>query len=128
MLYDQGARNFWIHNTGPLGCITQNLAKFGTDLSKLDEIGCLTNHNQAAKLFNLQLHALTMKLRGQYPDANITYVDIFSIKFNLIENYSRYGMPQSLFGSNLHDNYNSERTYWNSINLFALILQALSNR
>ncbi|KAI6692508.1 hypothetical protein NL676_020218 [Syzygium grande] len=93
-LYDQGGRNFWIHNTGPLGCITQNVARFGTDPSKLDEIGCVSGHNQAAKLFNLQLHALCTKLRGQYTDANMTYVDIFSIKSNLIANYSRYGFEQ----------------------------------
>ncbi|KAK4803208.1 hypothetical protein SAY86_001411 [Trapa natans] len=95
-LYDQGARNVWIHNTGPVGCLPQNLARFGTDPSKLDEMGCLSNHNQAAKLYNLQLHALAIKLRGQYPDANITYVDIFSIKSNLIANYSRYGFEQPL--------------------------------
>ncbi|CAI9780728.1 unnamed protein product [Fraxinus pennsylvanica] len=39
-LYDQQARNFWIHNTGPLGCLPQNVAKFGNDPSKLDELGC----------------------------------------------------------------------------------------
>ncbi|KAH9688708.1 kinesin-like protein KIN-1 [Citrus sinensis] len=57
-LYDEGARNFWIHNTGPLGCLAQNVAKFGTEPSMLDELGCVSGHNQAAKLFNLQLHAL----------------------------------------------------------------------
>lgn len=90
-LYDQGARYFWIHNTGPLGCLPQNIAKFGTDASKLDELGCVSSHNQAAKIFNLQLHALCTKLQGQYPDSNVTYVDIFSIKSNLISNFSRYG-------------------------------------
>ncbi|KAK1319603.1 GDSL esterase/lipase [Acorus calamus] len=39
-LYDQGARRFWIHNTGPLGCLPQNIAVFGKDPSKLDELGC----------------------------------------------------------------------------------------
>lgn len=98
-LYDQGGRNFWIHNTGPLGCITQNVARFGTDPSKLDEIGCVSGHNQAAKLFNLQLHALCTKLQAQYTDANITYVDIFSIKSNLIANYSRYGKSRPAIAS-----------------------------
>ncbi|KAJ4822928.1 hypothetical protein Tsubulata_000278, partial [Turnera subulata] len=95
-LYDQGARNFWIHNTGPLGCLTQNVAKFGTDPTKLDEQGCVSGHNEAAKLFNLQLHALTKKLQGQYTDSNITYVDIYTIKSNLISNYSRYGFEQPI--------------------------------
>ncbi|XP_038877762.1 GDSL esterase/lipase At1g54790-like [Benincasa hispida] len=95
-LYDQGARNFWIHNTGPLGCLAQNVAKFGTDPSKIDEFGCVSSHNQAAKLFNLQLHALCKKLQGQYTDGNITYIDIYSIKSNLIANYSRLGFEQPI--------------------------------
>ncbi|KAL3030442.1 hypothetical protein AAZX31_03G220000 [Glycine max] len=95
-LYDQGARYFWIHNTGPLGCLPQNIAKFGTDSSKLDELGCVSSHNQAAKTFNLQLHALCTKLQGQYPDSNVTYVDIFTIKSNLISNFSRYGFEQPI--------------------------------
>ncbi|CAN1232837.1 GDSL esterase/lipase At1g54790 [Linum perenne] len=95
-LYDEGARNFWIHNTGPLGCLAQNVAKFGTDTSKLDEQGCVSGHNQAAKLLNLQLHALTKKLQGQFPDSSITYVDIYTIKSNLISNYSRYGFEQPI--------------------------------
>ncbi|KAK3014552.1 hypothetical protein RJ639_010166 [Escallonia herrerae] len=95
-LYDQGARYFWIHNAGPLGCLPQNVAKFGTDPSKLDALGCVSAHNQASKLLNLQLHALCTKLQGQYLDANITYVDIFTVKSNLISNYSRYGFEQPI--------------------------------
>ncbi|XP_021742450.1 GDSL esterase/lipase At1g54790-like [Chenopodium quinoa] len=95
-LYDEGARFFWIHNTGPLGCLPQNIAKFGTDRSKLDALGCVSAHNQAAQLFNLQLHALTKKVQGQYPDTNVTYVDIYSIKTNLLSNYSRYGFEQPI--------------------------------
>ncbi|OIT29725.1 PREDICTED: GDSL esterase/lipase At1g54790 [Nicotiana attenuata] len=95
-LYDLGARNFWVHNTGPLGCLGQNIAKFGTDSSKLDELGCVSSHNQAAKILNLQLYALCKKLQSQYADANITHVDIFTIKSNLIANYSRYGFEQPL--------------------------------
>ncbi|VFQ69055.1 unnamed protein product [Cuscuta campestris] len=95
-LYDQGgARNFWIHNTGPLGCLPQNIANFGTDPIKLDELGCVYSHNQAARLFNLQLHSLCRKLQGKYADVNITYIDIFTIKFDLIDNYSKYGFEQA---------------------------------
>ncbi|XP_058083714.1 GDSL esterase/lipase At1g54790-like [Magnolia sinica] len=90
-LYDQGARRFWIHNTGPLGCLPQNIAKFGGNPSKLDELGCVSSHNRASKVFNLQLYALCRKLQGEFIDANITYVDVFSIKFSLIANFSRNG-------------------------------------
>ncbi|PSS19635.1 GDSL esterase/lipase [Actinidia chinensis var. chinensis] len=95
-LYDQGARNFWVHNTGPLGCLAQNVAKFGTDPSKLDELGCVSSHNQASRLLNLQLHALCKMLQAQYSDANVTYVDIFTIKSNLVADYSRYGFEQPI--------------------------------
>ncbi|KAJ8440117.1 hypothetical protein Cgig2_003442 [Carnegiea gigantea] len=95
-LHDEGARFFWIHNTAPLGCLTQNVAKFGTDPSKLDAQGCVSAHNQAAQLFNLQLHALCKKLQGQLADANVTYIDIYMIKSNLISNYSRYGFEQPI--------------------------------
>ncbi|CAM8942044.1 unnamed protein product [Rhodiola kirilowii] len=93
-LYEQGARKFWIHNTGPLGCLAQNIAFFGTGPSKLDELGCVSGHNQAAKLFNLQLHGLVKKFQGQKPDTNMTYVDIYAIKSNLIGNYSKNGFVQ----------------------------------
>lgn len=71
--------------------MAQNIAKFGTDSTKLDEFGCVSSHNQAAKLFNLQLHALSNKFQAQFPDSNVNYVDIFSIKSNLIANYTRFG-------------------------------------
>uniref|UniRef100_A0A7N0T540 Uncharacterized protein n=2 Tax=Kalanchoe fedtschenkoi TaxID=63787 RepID=A0A7N0T540_KALFE len=96
ILYEQGARKYWIHNTGPLGCLPQNIAFFGTDPSKLDELGCVSGHNQAAKLFNLQLHGLTKKFQAQKPDATVTYVDIYAIKSNLIANYSKNGFEQPI--------------------------------
>ncbi|PWZ41034.1 GDSL esterase/lipase [Zea mays] len=94
-LYDQGARKFWIHNTGPLGWLPQNIALFGKDPSQLDELHCVAKHNRAAKLFNLQLHALCMKLRAEFDGASITYVDIHTIKYSLIANYSRYGFEHA---------------------------------
>ncbi|RHN80737.1 hypothetical protein MtrunA17_Chr1g0191491 [Medicago truncatula] len=40
-LYDIGVRNFRIHNASPLGCLAHFISLFGTDPSKLDELGCL---------------------------------------------------------------------------------------
>ncbi|KAL6575464.1 hypothetical protein OROMI_012749 [Orobanche minor] len=75
-LYNEGSRNFWIHNMGPLGCLPQTLPNsevMHLSYTSLD----VSSHNQASKLLNLHLHALCKKLQGQYQDANITYVDIF---------------------------------------------------
>ncbi|CAK9151026.1 unnamed protein product [Ilex paraguariensis] len=95
-LYNEGARNFWIHNTGPLGCLPRIIAIFGKDPSTLDEVGCVKVHNHAAMLFNTQLHSLSMKFQEQLPESNVTYTDIFSIKFNLISNFSQLGFKQPL--------------------------------
>jgi hypothetical protein len=69
----------------------QYVATFGADTSKLDEVGCLRAHNQAAKAFNLHLQTLCSELQGQHLDINVTYVDIFTIKLDLIANYSKHG-------------------------------------
>ncbi|GMH10450.1 hypothetical protein Nepgr_012291 [Nepenthes gracilis] len=95
-LYEEGARHFWIHNTGPLGCLAQNIAKFGGDPSTLDEHGCVRGHNQAAMSFNLHLHTFCEKLQSQYVGAVVTYVDIYAIKSNLIANYSHFGFEQPI--------------------------------
>ncbi|KAK3193899.1 hypothetical protein Dsin_025209 [Dipteronia sinensis] len=95
-LYNEGARNFWIHNTGPLGCLPRIIAKFGKISSKLDQLGCVKSHNKAANIFNQQLHDFFTKFQEQFPEANVTYVDIFSIKLDLVSNFSQYGFEEPL--------------------------------
>ncbi|OMO77787.1 Lipase, GDSL [Corchorus capsularis] len=97
-LYDSGARNFWIHNTGPLGCLPRIIASFGKNPSDLDEFGCVISHNRAANVFNKKLHdeVCVNFMTQQLPEANCTYVDIYSIKLDLISNYSEYGFQQPL--------------------------------
>ncbi|GAV63147.1 Lipase_GDSL domain-containing protein, partial [Cephalotus follicularis] len=85
-IYDQGARNFWVHNTDPLRCLAQNIAKFGSDPSSLDRLGCTSEHILATKHLNLQLDVLYTKFRGRYTDSNITYVEISTIKSKLQTN------------------------------------------
>lgn len=99
-LYSNGALNFWIHNTGPVGCLPETLSYFGstTNRSNVDEFGCLKDHNEADKVFNLQLAQLCNKLQRKWPEANITYVDIYSIKYGLIANHTQHGFEESLMG------------------------------
>ncbi|KAJ4837581.1 hypothetical protein Tsubulata_009684, partial [Turnera subulata] len=95
-LYNEGARNFWILNIGPLGCIPRIIVNYGKNASNLDELGCVRSHNHACRIYNNQLRDLCTKIRAQFPDANVTYVDIFSIKWNLISKFTQYGFKEPL--------------------------------
>ncbi|KAJ0054034.1 hypothetical protein Pint_01131 [Pistacia integerrima] len=95
-LYNEGARNFWVHNTGPLGCLPRLITTFGKNSSELDQLGCVKSLNNAAALFNLQLRDFCTKFQEQFSEVNITFVDIFSIKLDLISNYSEYGFKEPL--------------------------------
>ncbi|OMP09401.1 Lipase, GDSL [Corchorus olitorius] len=93
-LYNQGGRKFWIHNTGPLGCLPQKLWLVQT--KDLDPHGCISSYNSAAQLFNEALRHMTLQLRSELVDATIVYVDIYAIKYDLIANSSKYGFSSPL--------------------------------
>ncbi|KAM0994711.1 hypothetical protein EV2_010519 [Malus domestica] len=93
-LYDQGGRNFWIHNTGPLGCLPQKLSL--VQKKDLDPHGCLSSYNAAARLFNEGLRHLCNGMRPQLKDATIVYVDVYAIKYDLIANAMKYGFSSPL--------------------------------
>ncbi|KAL5561065.1 hypothetical protein UlMin_030812 [Ulmus minor] len=95
-LYEHGGRNFWIHNTGPLGCLPQVLAMIGKNATDYDSVGCLESRNNAAKQFNERLFSLCQELRSQMKDATIVHVDMYSIKFSVITNPSIYGFEDPL--------------------------------
>ncbi|XP_058000576.1 GDSL esterase/lipase At1g09390 isoform X3 [Hevea brasiliensis] len=93
-LYDQGGRKFWIHNTGPFGCLPQKLAL--VQKMDLDQHGCISSYNSAANLFNEELHRSCQRIRPQLTGAAIVYVDMYSIKYDLIANSSKYGFSSPL--------------------------------
>ncbi|ONI04194.1 hypothetical protein PRUPE_6G307900 [Prunus persica] len=93
-LYDQGGRNFWIHNTGPLGCLPQKLSL--VEKKDLDPYGCLSSYNAAARSFNEALLDLCKAMRSELKDAVIVYVDIYAIKYDLIANSTKYGFSTPL--------------------------------
>ncbi|XP_044477328.1 GDSL esterase/lipase At1g09390 [Mangifera indica] len=93
-LYDQGGRKFWIHNTGPLGCLPQKLSLVKNNA--LDHYGCISSYNDAARLFNEGLRHLCQEMRSKLNGATIVYVDIFSIKYDLIANSTKYGLSSPL--------------------------------
>ncbi|XP_010553708.1 PREDICTED: GDSL esterase/lipase At1g09390 [Tarenaya hassleriana] len=93
-LYNQGGRKFWIHNTGPLGCLPQKLEM--VQKKDLDEHGCLASYNSAAKLFNEGLDHMCRDLRTELRDATVVYVDVYAIKYDLIANATKYGFEKPL--------------------------------
>ncbi|KAK4491340.1 hypothetical protein RD792_002076 [Penstemon davidsonii] len=95
-IYDQEGRKFWVHNTGPLGCLPQKLALLKNTSNDLDSIGCLSNYNSAASLFNEGLSHICHELRSEMKDAIIVYVDIYAIKYDLIANSTKYGFSSAL--------------------------------
>ncbi|XP_059654387.1 GDSL esterase/lipase LIP-4-like [Cornus florida] len=95
-IYDEGGRNFWVHNTGPLGCLPQKLSLAQKSPKDLDPHGCLSSYNAAAGVFNEGLRQLCQEMRFEMKDAMIVYVDIYAIKYDLIANSSKYGFSNPL--------------------------------
>ncbi|VVA13594.1 PREDICTED: GDSL [Prunus dulcis] len=92
-IYDSGGRSFWIHNTGPIGCIPYILVNFP---AQKDEVGCAKLYNEVAQYFNHKLKEATVQLRKDLPLAAITYVDIYSVKYSLYKEPQKYGKPLNL--------------------------------
>ncbi|TXG48895.1 hypothetical protein EZV62_024770 [Acer yangbiense] len=96
VLYDERGRKFWIHNTGPLGCLPQKLSMVDLQNKVLDGHGCISSYNDAAKMFNEGLLHLCQEMRSELKDATIVYVDIYAIKQDLIANSIKYGFSSPL--------------------------------
>ncbi|CAL9009246.1 unnamed protein product [Prunus brigantina] len=82
-IYQHGGKYFWVHNTGPLGCLPRKLAGTAPNAGNVDNHGCLKFLNDAAKAFNKQLHILRRAI--------IVYVDMYNIKYDVIANSAKYG-------------------------------------
>ncbi|KAE8728219.1 GDSL esterase/lipase [Hibiscus syriacus] len=90
-LYKEGTRFFWIHNTGPLGCLPYNVI-YGKKAGNLHKNGCVKSQNEAAMEFNSQLKDEISWLRTQFPFAKFTYVDVYSAKYAFISNAKNLGV------------------------------------
>ncbi|PQM37514.1 esterase-like [Prunus yedoensis var. nudiflora] len=93
-IYDFGARSFWIHNTGPIGCLPYVLATYPS--AQKDEVGCAKSYNEVAQHFNHKLRVAIVQLRKDLPLATFTYVDVYSVKYSLYKEPKRYGFELPL--------------------------------
>ncbi|XP_062097943.1 GDSL esterase/lipase ENOD8-like [Humulus lupulus] len=85
-----GGKTFWIHNTGPIGCLPVILSLLPSTIEK-DEAGCAKPFNEVAQYFNSVLKQATLNLSNQFPSAAITYVDVYSVKYSLFAHPHKYG-------------------------------------
>ncbi|XP_019183496.1 PREDICTED: GDSL esterase/lipase At5g14450-like [Ipomoea nil] len=90
-LYGEGARNFWIHNTGPIGCLPISVAYNKDNHNNVDKNGCAATHNRVAQEFNRQLKARVLQLRAQLQQAVFTVVDMYSAKYAVVSNAGSHG-------------------------------------
>ncbi|KAJ4824505.1 hypothetical protein Tsubulata_031585 [Turnera subulata] len=90
-LYEQGARNFWVHSTGPIGCLPYDVIYYPSKPGNLDQNGCVKPQNEVAQEFNRQLEAMISQLSKQLPQSAFTYVDVYSAKYQLISTYKNEG-------------------------------------
>ncbi|KAH7532435.1 hypothetical protein FEM48_Zijuj04G0019500 [Ziziphus jujuba var. spinosa] len=96
-LYNEGGRTFWIHNTGPFGCLpVQRFYILNPEPGLVDQYGCIKAQNEMAVEFNRQLKERIIKLRAELPKAAITYVDVYAAKYGLISNAKKEGFSEPL--------------------------------
>ncbi|KAL1210048.1 GDSL esterase/lipase [Cardamine amara subsp. amara] len=108
-VYLKGGRRFWIHNTAPIGCLPYVLDRFPVPASQIDIHGCAISRNEIARFFNSQLKRRVVELRKELSKAEITYVDIYSIKLTLITQAKKLGFRYPLMACCGHGgkyNYN----------------------
>lgn len=95
-IYGQGGRSFWIHNTGPVGCLPYVLDRLKITAAQVDKAGCAAPFNEVAQYFNRRLKEAVVQLRKDLPLAAITYVDVYSAKYSLISRANKHGFKESL--------------------------------
>ncbi|XP_065875970.1 GDSL esterase/lipase At3g26430-like [Euphorbia lathyris] len=95
-VYELGGRSFWIHNTGPLGCLPHRVRQLPIKPEQLDKYGCVISYNDGAQYLNQILKEAVIQLRKDLPLAALTYVDIYSLKYTLMTCAKELGFKDPL--------------------------------
>ncbi|CAL5214364.1 unnamed protein product [Lathyrus oleraceus] len=95
-VYKEGGRSFWVHNTGPLGCLPYILDPYPMSSADMDNFGCAKPFNEIAQYFNQKLKEAVVKLREELQEATIVYVDVYKVKYTLISHARKYGFEKGV--------------------------------
>lgn len=96
-IHHLGGRSFWIHNTGPVGCLAYVFERVPVSPEQIDKVGCAIPFNEVAKYFNLKLKEAVAELRKDLPSAALTYVDVYSLKYELFSHAKKHGIHRLPF-------------------------------
>lgn len=91
---------FWVHNTGPIGCLPVLVINNPPKPDNVDSVGCVKSYNEIAQEFNKQLKDKVSELRTQFHDALLILVDVFSVKCTLIGEAEKHGKFYTLVDLN----------------------------
>ncbi|VVA94417.1 unnamed protein product [Arabis nemorensis] len=112
-IYNQGGRYFWIHNTGPIGCLAYVIEWFPIKASDFDSHECASPLNNLAQEFNHALKQAVIELRAFLSEAAITYVDVYSAKHELFVHAQGHGFKRSCVSCCGHGGkYNYNKHIW----------------
>lgn len=95
-VYNEGGRYFWIHNTGPVGCLPYVMDRLPVRAAEVDSAGCAAPFNGVAQYYNRMLRRAVVQLRKDLPNATLTYVDVYSVMYDLIRHANEHGFVHPL--------------------------------
>ncbi|KAI4368473.1 hypothetical protein MLD38_017028 [Melastoma candidum] len=109
--YSKGGRSFWVHSTGPIGCLIYMLDRYD-DKFGFDEHGCSIGINELSRNYNRALREAVEVLRKDLPESSIIYVDVYLVKYTLITEAQKHGFKQPFLACCGHGgkyNYDNSR-------------------
>ncbi|XP_031276129.1 alpha-L-fucosidase 3-like [Pistacia vera] len=95
-IYGLGGRSFWIHNTGPVGCLPYVFERIPVLASQVDKAGCAIPFNDVAQYFNSKLKEAVAQLRQEFPLGAFTYVDIYKLKYTMFHDGAKHGFTETI--------------------------------
>ncbi|CAM6126609.1 unnamed protein product [Calypogeia fissa] len=96
-LYAEGARNILAEAVYPNGCspaVVAAMAKENPD--EFDAVGCFKPVNDLVQLHNSLLTKGIAELGKRLPDASISVIDTYSIRYDVISNPDQYGFTEPI--------------------------------
>ncbi|CAM6117758.1 unnamed protein product [Calypogeia fissa] len=94
-LYAEGARNILVEAVSPNGCSPAAIVTMAEESpDKFDAAGCFKPINDLVQLHNSLLTKGIAELGKRFPDASISVIDAYSIRYDVIANHDQYGFTE----------------------------------